>query len=56
MADNVTVFAGNLPWSATDEDLGIFMSKIHPVVHAEVKRHENTLRLKGWGYIYICIM
>jgi RNA recognition motif-containing protein len=44
------VYAGNLSWSTTDEQLLAFASFGSGIVSAEIKRHEDTKRSKGWGY------
>ena len=44
-----TVFVGNLTWSTSNEQLQEFAAPVGRVVSAEVKRHEDTARSKGWG-------
>lgn len=44
-----SVFVGNLTWSTTSEQLQEFAAPVGRVVSAEVKRHEDTARSKGWG-------
>jgi hypothetical protein len=46
-----SVFVGNLTWSTTSEHLKDFANQVGRVVSAEVKRHEDTSRSKGWGYV-----
>ena len=46
-----TVYAGNLSWSTTDEQLLAFASAGGGIQSAEIKRHEDTKRSKGWGYL-----
>lgn len=46
-----SVFVGNLSWSTTNEQLMEFAQRTSNVVSVEVKRHEDTLRSKGWGLI-----
>jgi hypothetical protein len=43
------VYAGNLSWSTTDEQLLAFASAGDGVISAEIKRHDDTKRSKGWG-------
>lgn len=50
-----TVYAGNLSWSTTEEQLKAFANVGDGVLSAEVKRHEDTKRSKGWGYKIIKI-
>mmetsp|Transcript_15419 Transcript_15419/g.27167 ORF Transcript_15419/g.27167 Transcript_15419/m.27167 type:complete len:254 (-) Transcript_15419:359-1120(-) len=46
-----SVFVGNLTWSTTSEQLQEFAAPVGRVVSAEVKRHEDTARSKGWGLV-----
>jgi len=46
-----SVFVGNLTWSTSNEQLKEFVSSVGPIVSAEVKRHEDTARSKGWGLV-----
>lgn len=43
------MYAGNLSWSTTDEQLLAFATAGDGVILAEIKRHEDTKRSKGWG-------
>mmetsp|Transcript_6467 Transcript_6467/g.10884 ORF Transcript_6467/g.10884 Transcript_6467/m.10884 type:complete len:274 (+) Transcript_6467:228-1049(+) len=45
------VFVGNLTWSTTSEQLEGFGNQCGIVVKAEVSRHADTMRSKGWGLI-----
>jgi RNA recognition motif-containing protein len=43
------VFAGNLSWTTSDEDLLNYVGGAGKVVKATVQRHADTGRSKGWG-------
>lgn len=49
--DNCSIFIGNLAWSTTIEKLKAFAEQAGEVVSAEVMRHEDTGRSKGWGLV-----
>ena len=44
------VYAGNLSWSTTEEQLLSFGGGDRGAISAEIKRHKDTKRSKGWGY------
>ena len=44
------VYAGNLSWSTTEEQLLSFAGADRGAISAEIKRHKDTKRSKGWGY------
>ena len=44
------VYAGNLSWSTTEEQLLSFGGGDRGAMCAEIKRHKDTKRSKGWGY------
>ena len=45
-----SVFFGNLSWNTDETCLIEFISKIGiNCLNAEIKRHDDTMRSKGWG-------
>ena len=44
------MYAGNLSWTTTDEQLLAFANTERGAISAEIKRHKDTKRSKGWGW------
>ena len=47
----IVVFAGNLTWSVTNEDLINLITPVVPLLSIDVQRHADSKRSKGWGLI-----
>ena len=45
------MFVGNLPWSATEEDLNQLFSRFGTVESVEVLRDKFTNRARGFGFV-----
>lgn len=43
------VYIGNLAWTTNSEQLLEFLMRAGNVTSAQVQRHEDTKRSKGWG-------
>lgn len=48
-----TLFVGNLPWSATEEDLTRAFSQHGEVVAARVATDRDTGRSRGFGFVEV---
>ncbi len=48
-----TLFIGNLPWSATDEDLTRLLSPYAEVISARVATDRDTGRSRGFGFVEV---
>jgi RNA recognition motif-containing protein len=49
LGNSKVVFIGNLSWTTNNDSLFEFLSHAGDVVSAQVQRHEDTNRSKGWG-------
>uniref|UniRef100_A0A914XAU6 RRM domain-containing protein n=1 Tax=Plectus sambesii TaxID=2011161 RepID=A0A914XAU6_9BILA len=45
-----SVFVGNLPYSAGEQDIAEFFTQIGPVVHVRIVTDRETGRPKGFGF------
>ncbi|HEY8463680.1 MAG TPA: RNA-binding protein [Bacillota bacterium] len=50
---SVTLYVGNLPWSATKEDLASFFSSYTEVKSSRIITEPGTGRSRGFGFIEI---
>lgn len=48
-----TIYVGNLPWAATEEDLINAFSQFGPVQSARVVTDRETGRSRGFGFIEV---
>jgi RNA recognition motif-containing protein len=48
-----TIFVGNLPWSATEEDLTRIFSPYAEVISARVATDRDTGRSRGFGFVEV---
>ena len=51
-AQSCVVYAGNLSWTTTDEQLLAFANPERGAISTEIKRHKDTKRSKGWGWVF----
>ena len=45
-----SVFVGNIPYDATEEDLVSFFENVGPVIAFRLKRDKDTQKSKGFGF------
>lgn len=48
-----TIFVGNLPWSATDDDLARVFSDLAEIESSRVVTDRETGRSRGFGFIEV---
>lgn len=48
-----TLYVGNLPWAATDEDLARAVSQYAEVISARVVRDRETGKSRGFGFVEV---
>lgn len=48
-----TIYVGNLPWAATEEDLTAAFSQFGPVQSARVVVDRETGRSRGFGFVEV---
>lgn len=48
-----TLFVGNLPWSATDDDLSQVFSQHARVISARIVTDRETGRSRGFGFVEV---
>jgi RNA recognition motif-containing protein len=46
-----SIFVGNLPWSATDEELKAKFSEFGTVISARIMMDKMTNRSRGFGFV-----
>lgn len=54
MTDHLaTVYVGNLPWGATEDDLVALFRDLGPVVDARIIQDRDTGRSSGYGFVQL---
>ena len=48
-----TLYVGNLPWSATPEDLTTYFSEYGQVVSSRIIKERETNRSRGFGFVEV---
>ncbi len=48
-----TVYVGNIPWSASEDDLRAFFSEHGEVISARIITERATGRSKGYGFVEV---
>ncbi len=50
---SATLYVGNLPWSATEEQLTQFFSEYANVKSSRIITHRETGRSRGFGFVEV---
>jgi RNA recognition motif-containing protein len=48
-----TIYVGNIPWSASEEDLKNFFSEHGEIISARIITERATGRSKGYGFVEV---
>jgi RNA recognition motif-containing protein len=48
-----TIYVGNIPWSASEEDLKTFFSEHGEIISARIITERATGRSKGYGFVEV---
>ena len=48
-----TLYVGNLPWTATPEDLTAYFSEYGQVVSSRIIKEKETNRSRGFGFVEV---
>jgi RNA recognition motif-containing protein len=48
-----TLYVGNLPWSATPDDLTAYFSEHGQVVSSRIIKEKETNRSRGFGFVEV---
>ncbi|UCC68381.1 MAG: RNA-binding protein [Armatimonadota bacterium] len=46
-----TVYVGNLPWQATEDDLAALFAEFGPIVNVRIIQDPVTGRSRGYGFV-----
>lgn len=46
-----TVYVGNLPWQATEDDLGALFAEFGPIINVRIIQDPVTGRSRGYGFV-----
>jgi RNA recognition motif-containing protein len=48
-----TLYVGNLPWSATPDDLTSYFSEYGEVISSRIIKEKETNRSRGFGFVEV---